>query len=212
MPVSELELVLTERLEQHLAPLNFEKTPHLKQFRRACKGGYQCIVLSLAGQHPLEIEIFLGVRLDLVEELVYQFTMGLREYRPHSTTLLTPAKKVTEKAELRYELHQESDVEKVGNDIKEFMLTYGYDFLDQYNGVSALDQLYNANPEQKADYITNEYHRALRGVILAKLVQSQSWPELVQFYQRKLEKKGTPEVQLNKYLRLVEFLKNHSFN
>jgi hypothetical protein len=193
-------------------PLNYVAIPQLKQFRRAYEEGYQSVVLSSAGQHPVEVEVFLGVRVDLVEDLAYQFTMGLNEYGPYSTTLLVAAKKVAERTELRYELYQESDIHRVGNNIEEFMLTYGYTFLDQYSSISVLDQLYNGNPEQKANYITNEYHRALRGIILARLVQSQSWSELAQIYRRKLEKKGTPEVQLNKYLRLVEFLRNHSFN
>jgi len=203
---------LYEQLGQWLIPLDYVAVPQLKQFRRAFGGGHQCVVLSSAGQHPLEIEVFLGVRVDLVEDLAYQFTMGLNEYGPHSTTLLIPAKKVAEKAELRYELNRELDISQISSNIEEFMLTYGYAFLDEYSSIAALDQLYNANPEQKVDYITNEYHRALRGVILAKLVQSQSWSELAQIYRRKLEKKGTPEMQLNKYLRLVEFLRNHSFN
>ena len=203
---------LYEQIKHWLIPMKYTAVPQLKQFRRPYDGGHQCIVISSAGQHPVEIEVFLGIRVNLVEELAYQFTMGLSEYGPHSTTLLIPAKRVIERLELRYELHRAEDLGNVQSNIEEFMLTYGYAFLDQYSSMSALDRLYNAKPEQKVGYIINEYHRALRGIILAKLVQSQFWPELAQIYQRKLEKKATPEVQLDKYIRLVEFLRNHSFN
>ncbi|MEO0331899.1 MAG: hypothetical protein AAF223_09460, partial [Bacteroidota bacterium] len=65
---------------------------------------------------------------------------------------------------------------------------------------------------QKSFYITNEFHRALRGVVLAKLAQRPNWEELVKQYRIKLQKKALPEVQMQSYGKLIGFLKYRSFS
>lgn len=203
---------LYHQIDGWISQQTFEPIPPMNQFRRVVNNGFQIIVLSSAGTSPVEVEVFLGVRIDLVEQLAYQFTAGLSGYGPYSTTLLVPARKVIQKEIGRYTLYQEGDIEETHRQFQALMTEYGFAFLDQFSGVSALDVLYNSEPSKKQEYLTNEFHRALRGIILAKLVDRPSWLDLTEIYQAKLEKRAVPEVQLAKYQQLVSFLKNYSFN
>ncbi|WKN46049.1 hypothetical protein [Tunicatimonas pelagia] len=200
------ELALT------LISLDYEAFPARRQFRRISENGYHSMILSVAGQQPTEIEVFLGIRIDMVEELAYQFTDGLKEYGPYSTTLIVPARKISSEPQYFYSLTTEGDIPEIQRKIMLFMNEQGFPFLKEYGNVKALDKLYNQNPEQKLSYVTNEFHRALRGIVLAKLAQQSSWKELVEQYRTKLQKRGLPEVQMQRYERLANFLTNYSFS
>jgi len=203
---------LYSELAIELKELNYATISSKRQFRRTNKNGYYSIILSAAGQQPIEIEIFLGIRIDMVEDLVYQFTNGLKEYGPYSTTLIVPTRKISSESQYYYSLATEKDIPNILHKIIHFLNGQGFPFLAEYGNVRALNELYNQYPEQKLTYITNEFHRALRGIVLAKLAQQPQWKKLVDQYRAKLQKRGLPEVQMQSYERLVRFLTNYSFS
>ncbi len=199
-------------LKESLNALNFVEILAKRQFQRANSSGYSSVVLSVAGREPTEIEVFLGIRINLVEELVYQFTNGLRDYGPFSTTLLVSGRKVAPEFPYFYRLAKEADVHATKQQILSFLHQYGFPFLDKHQSAKSLDALYNQEVAQKSFYVINEFHRALRGIILAKLAKRPNWEELVEQYRVKLQKKALPEVQMQNYEQLVNFLKYHSFS
>ncbi len=207
-----LGLILYTKLELKLKTLKYQAVPSRRQFRQVSANGYHSILLSVAGQSPVNIELFLGIRIDMVEDLVYQFTDGLREYGPYSTTLIVPARKISSESQYSYQLATEEEIPDVLHKIMHFLNERGFPFLKEYGSVEVLNKLYNQHPEQKMSYVTNEFHRALRGIVLAKLDQQPRWKELVDQYRTKLQKQGLPEVQMQGYERLVQYLTNYSFS
>ena len=199
-------------LAHALKGLNYEPILARRQFRQHNESGYRSIVLSGAGKQSSEISVFLGIRINMVEDLVYQFTEGLQDYGLYSTTLLVPAKNITSKSQYFYLLNTESDIPEILHKIMKFLNEEGFKFLEEYSSVKALNELYNQPPNKKLAYITNEFHRALRGIVLAKLTQRPHWTELVGQYRSKLQKQGLPEARLQKYEQLARFLTNYSFS
>ena len=93
-----------------------------------------------------------------------------------------------------------------------FMEQQGFGFLKQYSNAQALDTLYNQHPERKSLYLPNLFHRALRGVTLAKLAQRLDWLDLVQIYRAALMARNTPPPLMAQYDQLAHYLRTFSVN
>ena len=182
------------------------------QFKKEHEGGFSNVIISVGNSLPALAELHVGIRLNLVEQLAYQFTSGLTEYSPHSTTFITSAGRILNQPYHRYPLERPSDIELVAEQMKQFMHFYGFDFITRYQGIRPLDELFNAEPYGKSLYFTNRLHRSLRGIILAKLTHRDHWPRLVIGYRAQLTLRGTPEPMMRSYDRLVDYLRTFSVN
>ena len=182
------------------------------QFRKSTNQGFFNLIVAAGPTFPALAELHLGIRIDLVEQLVYQFTIGLAGYGPHSTTLITSGGRIVGEPYQRYSLEQATDVSAVTQRMKDFLRTEGFPFLEEYGHVKPLDELYNRRPDEKSPYLTNALNRILRGIILAKLAQRNSWSDLVSDYRSQLIQRGTPESLVERYDRLVDYLRTFSVN
>ncbi len=201
--------LLLSELKTYLAPVMFRYLPHLSQYRRVTETGFHCVILSAGSGCPVIAELQLGIRLDIIEQLVYQFTSGLSGYGTHSTTLLVSMGRLRDQPYERYTLEHPADAQQVGQAMGDFIKSVGFDFFRRYNSIAALDELYNATDTQ---WLPNLSHRSLRGIILAKLAHRSGWPELVARYRAQLQQRGTPEVMMNKYEQLAAYLRHFSVN
>lgn len=170
------------------------------------------MVVATGKSFPTLAELHLGVRLDRVEQLGYQFTLGLTEYGLHSTTLITSAGRISGQPYQRYTLDQPTDVDTTARQMMDFMDAAGFDFLNKYGTLQALDKLFNNQPTEKSLFLVNPLHRSLRGIILAKLTQRNAWEQLVDTYRTQLVRRGTPEPLIYRYDRLVDYLRTFSVN
>lgn len=200
---------LLRALETNLAPVMFRCLPHLSQYRRVTEAGFHCVILSVGGALPATADLQIGIRLDIVEQLVYQFTTGLSGYGLHSTTLLVSSGRLLGQPYQRYTLEHPSDVHQVAQAMNDFMESDGFAFFRNYDSIAALDELYNASDTRWLPHLN---HRSLRGIILAKLAHRDGWPELAANYRAQLQQRGTPEAVMNKYEQLVSYLRHFSVN
>lgn len=203
---------LLSRLEPFFVLHGFTPLAAHHQFRKVNNGGFCSVVISVGNSFPALAELHLGIRVDLVEQLAYQFTTGLTEYGPHSTTLITSAGRIVEKPYYRFPLERPSDTDVVAEQMEQFMQTEGFAFLDKYRRIEALDALFNTEPHEKSPYLTNRLHRSLRGIILAKLTHRARWSWLVTSYRAQLTLRGTPEPMMQNYDRLANYLRTFSVN
>ena len=211
MPKS-LNQSLLGQLEGFFSVHNYVSVPLYQQFRKSHSGGFIATVISAGNAWPSFAELHLGIRVDLVEQLAYQFTSGLAEYGPHSTTLITSAGRVLGQPYFRYSLERPSDIAATVEQMKQFMDSEGFGFLEKYQRIDALDNLFNDEPHEKSPYLTNQSNRSLRGIILAKLAQREDWPQLVIGYRAQLTLRGTPGPMMQRYDRLTDYLINFSVN
>jgi len=112
----------------------------------------------------------------------------------------------------RFEVHQSADIREVAEQIKAFMETQGFDFLEKYSTISELDKLFNDKPREKLPYAYNHLNRCLRGIVLARMADRKDFPAIAATYRNTLLKSSTAPPLLEKYDKLVNHLKTFSFN
>ena len=199
-------------LEDYFLSQSFLAIPTLQQFRKATSQGFITVIVSAPAPWPTLAELHLGVRIDLVETLAYQFTNGSAGYGKHSTTLITSSGNILGDPYQRYPVESERATPNAVQQMRDFMKQQGFAFLEKYSHVQALDALYNRHPEQKSPHLPNLFHRALRGVTLAKLAQRPGWSELVQVYRTALLARSTPPALMAQYDQLAHYLRTFSVN
>ena len=203
---------LIKSLAQYTRPYDYELFAAQHQLRQTTHQGFFNIIVAAGSTFPTLAELHFGIRIDLVEQLVYQFTTGLAGYGPHSTTLIASSGRIVGQPYLRYPIDQVADVETVAQQMKDFMWAEGFPFLQRYGGSEALDGLYNDNPTQKSSLLTNELNRSLRGIVLARLTHRSDWRYLVDTYRTLLTQRGTPESLIERYDQLANYLQTFSVN
>jgi hypothetical protein len=208
----DVENKLLEYLQPVFEKQNFKLMKHLHQFRKTTANGFLNTIVSVSGREPVLVEINIGTRIDLVEELAYQFTTGLRSFQENSNTLITSMGRIMQQPYFRFEVHQSVDIREVAEQIKAFMETQGFDFLEKYSTISELDKLFNDKPREKLPYAYNHLNRCLRGIVLARMADRKDFPAIAATYRNTLLKSSTAPPLLEKYDKLVNHLKTFSFN
>lgn len=200
---------LQNQLSTRLASYGFQELPSVSQFRRTTETGFHNVVLSVGKAQPVIAELQLGIRLDIVERLAYQFTTGLSDYGSHSTTLLVSTGHLLGQPYQRYVIEDPTEVAAVARAMSNAVESVGLDFFHRYNSIVALDELYNGGNSR---WVPHLVHRSLRGIILAKLAQRADWSTLVVNYRAQLQQRGTPEMLMDRYERLAAYLHHFSVN
>ena len=81
---------LVDELARLVRERGFEWMPHLGQFRKRTFRGFSNLLLSFSNYADgVMVEGHCGIRVDVVEDTVYQYTNGFREFQPNSHTLIT---------------------------------------------------------------------------------------------------------------------------
>lgn len=209
--MTDAEKLIVNELSPFFKNKEYQWLQHLQQFRKLRKNGFHNILINVKG-YPGLIDVKLGVRLDVVEQLAYQFTTGLSGYQAHSNTLMVKMGELIGQPHLRFEVKHEEDIQEAALQIIGFMQTRGFAFLEDHSEVNCLDKLFNEHPDQKLKYGHNEFNRCLRGVVLARLAGRKDFQELAITYRHSLQKRNTAPQLMEKYDKLSEFLKYFSLN
>ncbi|MEK6475900.1 hypothetical protein WJR50_00145 [Catalinimonas sp. 4WD22] len=209
--MTDAEKLIVKELNPFFRNKEYQWLQHLQQFRKLRKNGFHNILINVKG-YPSLIDVKLGVRIEMVEQLAYQFTTGLSDYQVHSNTLMIKMGELIDQPHLRFEAKHEEDIKAAALQIMGFMQTKGFAFLEEHSEVNRLDKLFNDNPYHKLIYTYNAYNRCLRGIVLARLAGRRDFQELVNIYRKSLLKKNTPPQLMEKYDKLSKFLKNFSLN
>lgn len=212
MKASEAEQVVINELRPFFMAYDYSWIPHYQQFRRLTSNGFHNLLINIKGDKPQLVDIKLGCRIDMVEDLVYQFTTGLLGYQEHSNTFIASLGEIIGQSYFKYEISDKQEAVTVSEAIKGFMLSKGLDFIEQHSSVQSLDKLFNDQPTQKLPYATHPLNRCLRGIVLARLAERKDFIGLVAIYRRALVISKTAPPLLEKYDRLCHYLKSFSFN
>ncbi len=205
---------LLASLHPVLAPAAFRSLPRLQQWRRTTESGFQCVILSSAAlpDGSQSIELHLGVRHTATEELVFPFTNGLPGFRPNSMTVSVPAWKIMPALSRRWQLKEATDWVELMPQLTRFLEQDGLFFLEKYQFIRSLDELYNAQPEHPCFLVHNQYLRAMRGVGIAHLRQRPDFIELCAAHRRHLVAVMAPDYVRTAFDRLVHHLSGINWN
>jgi len=213
MPTTNLKKNLLSYLESSLSEKGFENFETLNQFRKKNPIGFQNIVLSTSPQgKQLWIDLNLGCRYDVVEDLVQQFLETFQCYKKEANTLIISVAKLTENKHFHYKIACPEEAYYCAEQILDFMDRQGFAFLEDISCVYHADQLINTDPTQTCSYIYNQSHRCFKGIIMARLANNPEFMLLVDEYYKFLRRLGATPITLTNYDRLVNFLMYYSFN
>ncbi len=195
------------------AEAGFAYLPALKQFRKDMPNGFQNVVISISHyENSSVVEAHLGIRLESVEQMAFQFTMGLTGFQQDSHTLITSIGRLKDKKYERYSVAQAEEAEQATTAIQNFMREDGFTFLNKYSSVQALDCLFNEQPDEPLYLVYNNFNRCLRGVVLAHLTHREDFEELIQTYLHELQATATPPPLQDRFIRMLQFLSSYSPN
>ncbi len=204
--------ILLHQLNTLVRSQSYELLEAQNQLRKRTDSGFHNVIVAAGAAVPTLVELHLGIRINIVEDLVYQFTNGISGYGPHSTTLIASAGRIEGMPYLRYELNEIAEVPAIVQQMNAFLVAKGFDFLQKNQRIEALNTLYNTKATQKSLLLPNLLHRSLRGIVLAKLTQQEDWMQLAETYRLQLMQKGIPGPMIQRYVLLTNYLQTFSVN
>lgn len=213
MTVSEFDTILYHELYDFFYDHEFDLLPGKKQFRRILSSGFQSIIFSPSEyEEELWLEVNLGIRLNFVEELVQQFLDNHLPYQQDALTMVSSIGKLSDNKYFRYKIAQKDDLFYACEEIKTFMKATGFEFLNNYSTLPAMDELLNDRPNKPSKFLYNQTHRCFKGITTAKLVHNPIFLDLVDAYRKFLQKTGVKDTMINQYDKLTNFLFHYSMN
>lgn len=213
MTIQEFDTALYEKLYDFFDEHEFEMHASKKQFRRFTVNGFQNVLFS-ASEYEGEfwLEVNLGIRIDAVEQMVQQFLDNQKGFHEDAMTAIVSIGRLTNNKYFKYKVVSEDDLESVCLLIQEFMHSQGFQFLNAYNKIEAMDSLLNKNPHKPTQYLYNQIHRCFKGTVLAKLNFNPKLGELIEKYQTFLIVLNAKQSHLERFEKLKTFLLTYSPN
>lgn len=191
----------------------YELISFQKQFRLNTDNGYRAALISVNGT-PYEqtIDLSLGIRLDIVEELAGQFIKGLPVGYKENTTIAASYGRLTQQPYKRFLVKDAADLKAVCSRIEGFMSTKGFRFLESFDRLRKIDGLLNRKAEQPCPFLGNQLTRCFKGAATAKMSHRNDFNRLVKIYLTYLHKQWAPQGVIDNYKRFVRFLRFYSLN
>ncbi|UZR96025.1 hypothetical protein [Chondrinema litorale] len=213
MTLNEFETSLYHKLYDFFYDRGYEMMAGKKQFRKYYSGGFKNIIFSPSVYgDECWLELNLGVRNDLVEEIVQQFLDNYKEFQNDTNTIIISIGKLTNNKYFKYKATDNDDLELICEQIESFMLHEGFSFLDKVSSIKYIDILFNRYPAKPSKFVYNQSHRCFKGLIVAKLVNNKKYKLIKDIYREALKTYGTKPLQLKNFEKLVTFLQHYSAN
>ncbi len=187
--------------------------PQQKQFRFASRNGYRAVLIHVNGNSAQQsIDLQLGIRLDVVEELVNQFLQGVSMGCEESATIIASYSRLVHNPCKRFLVTDAADLESVCLRMAAFMQSSGFRFLESFDRLRKIDGLLNRKPEQSSPFLQNQMIRCFKGLVIAKLTHRTDFNQLAKTYFTFLNKHWADQSVTANYKRLVKFLRFFSIN
>ncbi|AKD55690.1 hypothetical protein [Spirosoma radiotolerans] len=204
-------------LYQHLTPLfqrhQFVLLPEKRQYRNLTDAGFQTVMLfPTFYDHETILDVQLGCRNDQVEQIAQQFQTSQAISRPDANTLTAFITQFADYSSARFSIHSEKELLAVCDQIEQFFVSVGFDFLTASCALPAIDRLLNGQPEQLCPYVPNQMHRCYKGLIAASLNHNRHFKDLVDTYRHVFVQQTQNSYEQIRFERLIAFLQHYSAN
>ena len=184
-----------------------------KQFRKATDTGFHNVIFTTtAYENEVWLEVNLGCRNHQLEQIAQQFLGNNRDFWADSNSLVISIGKFNNAKYFRYKMASNSDVLDVCEEVKDFLLTQGFEFLKNSESLSVLHEIYNKTPTKPCKFLYNQVHRSFKGIITAKLTLAENFLDLADIHRNCLLKIGATSEELLMYERLLSYLLYLSVN
>lgn len=208
-----VEITLYEKMNTFFRGYDFLLMTDKKQFRRVTPTGFQNVIFTTTEyNNETWLEVNLGCRNEQIEQIAQQFLGNTRDYWEDANTLVISIGKFNNTNYFRYKILSEQDLEDTCEEIKLFLTEQGFPFLNKYDHLEAIHQLFNKLPHQSCKYLYNQVHRCFKGAICGKLINSGDFMSIAEKYRKILHRIGATPEELITYERMLGFLVYISVN
>lgn len=184
-----------------------------KQFRKRTRNGFRSVIFSISGKADEQIlDIYFGLRFDVIENLVQQFLCGPAQDEKESNTILVSLNRLKEPPLQRFIITDTSSLHDACKEISEFMQDKGFRFLQAFDRLRRVDAKINRRPQAPSPYMYNQIHRCFKGVVIARILQRNDFEMLTTIYRNYLYSQWAPAHVMDNFNKLVNYLKYFSFN
>ncbi|MFT4032104.1 MAG: hypothetical protein QM669_06760 [Siphonobacter sp.] len=213
MIITPFETELYKKLSLFFAEKGFSLLPDRKQFRKETDMGFQNVVFSVTYQrNEVWLDVSIGLRHDLIEELAQQFLDNALEYQADANTLVISVGKFNDDKHFRYRVFSNEDLDDVCAQIKEFMLNQGFAFMERHESLVALNHVLNDEPTKVCKFLYNQVHRCYKGIIAARYTNNERFLRLIDLYRVQVARQGASLDEQQSFERLLSFLLHYSVN
>lgn len=201
-----------DKLDPVFRRKGYKRQAHKKQFILSTPNGFRCVQIALHRQEGQQlVDLRLGIRLNVIEELANQFLPAVQT-SAETTTILTSYGNLGLEPQPKLLLESEDDLHLLCRRIEGFMHSKGFRFLEHMDHLRKLDKLLNRKPQKNCPFLTNQYNRCFKGIVAARITHRADFNLLVKHYLRFLEREWAPHEFIDRYKRLVRFMRFYSIN
>lgn len=213
MIASPIETALYQNLGDFFAEYEYALLPEKKQFRKSTATGFENVIVAVSNyEDEIWIEINFGIRHEQIEQIAQQFLGNLVEFREDANTLVVSVGKYNDTKYFRYKVKSQEDLQFTCDEIRTFFLSRGFDFMHQYASLQSIYRLFNDEPTKPCKYIYNQMHRCFKGLVAARLCNSERFLRLGDTYRNALMRMGATPDELFSFERMLSFLLYLSVN
>ena len=213
MLVKPFEITLYDKLGLFFKEQGFVLMADKKQFRKVTPTGFQNVIFTATSyDDEIWLEVNFGCRNNQVEQIAQQFLGNTRDFWSESNTIVVSIGKYNDAKYFRYKIMTEPDIEDVCEVIKDFLIIQGLPFLNKYDNLLALNDIFNKYSQKPCKYLYNQVHRSFKGIITAKLIHEENFLDLTDKHRANLMRIGATHEELLTFERLLSFLLYHSPN
>lgn len=212
MIISQFEVKIYQKLEEFFSEKGFELLIDKKQFRKINYDSFQNVIFSISDSNgDVWIEVNFGIRNGQIENFTQQFLNNRVNFRADANTLVTNIGKFNGQKHFRFKVRDEFDLERVIDEIKDFFISKGFDFMVNASNIHEIDRILNEDPTKPCLFLYNQIHRCFKGIVVAKLVNRTNFAELIDKYRDVLIFSASDEELLN-FERMIGFLLHYNSN
>lgn len=151
------------------------------------------------------LEYNLGIRIDVVEEIIHRFLPSLTGYSDRSITLIQTPDKIGKLIPRRFVIENDSQLARAVMAAEKFFVMHGFPWLDEMIQPENLEMAF-AERKEKAFKTQNFVYNSFRGVTLAKIYNPEHYPILRQIYLQNIKQGEMTPFTIASFLQLLDYL------
>lgn len=207
MSTQAFEIQLYEKLNQFFFEHDYLLMVDKKQYRKITPSGFLNVIFTCTFyENEILLDVNMGCRNEKIEQIAQQFLGNAPDYWEDANTFVISIGKFNDSKNFRYKIQTDSDLDDACEEIRSFLLTHGFEFLETHSTLEAINLMFNATPKLPCKYVYNQSHRRFKGLIVAKFVHHETFNDLFEKHQRGLIFSLATEEELQTFDRLMGFL------
>lgn len=191
------------------AEKGFELNPTQLMFERIIPHGKQVVFMHYTEEASFaQLEYTMGIRIDLIENLIHQFLPTLGGFVDKSITLAQPLDKMGKNPLYKFNLISFEDLQNTIHSAENFFFTEGFEWMNKMSDPEILAKEFFSQKENPFS-VSNFVYTAFRGSALSKLYNPENYTRLRQVCLELLHAKELTPFTIASFLQFLNYLDHY---